>query len=79
MNVKKFAALTAVTSGLVLAGAASAMAADATATGGAHNSPGVASGNNVQAPVNAPINVTGNGIDVIGVLDSVLGNSSSNN
>lgn len=79
MNVKKLAALTAVTSGLVLAGAASAMAADSTAAGNAHNSPGVASGNNVQAPVNAPINVTGNGVDVIGVLDSVLANTSANN
>jgi hypothetical protein len=79
MNLKKIAALTAATSGLMVAGAGAAMAdSSATASGVASNSPGVASGNNVQAPVNAPVNVTGNAIDVIGVLDSVFGSHSSN-
>ena len=79
MNLKKIAVLTAATSGLFMAGAGAAMAdSSATATGAATHSPGVVSGNNVQAPVNVPINVTGNGVNVIGLLDSVFGNHSEN-
>jgi hypothetical protein len=78
MNVKKIAALTGVTGALVVAGAGAAMA-DATAHGFAADSPGVVSGNDIQAPIHAPINVTGNSISVIGVLDSAFGNQSWNN
>jgi small secreted domain DUF320 len=77
MKLKKIAALTAATGGLILAGAGAAMA-DTSAQGSAWNSPGVGSGNNTQVPVHAPINVTGNGVDVIGVLDWVFGNHSEN-
>jgi hypothetical protein len=77
MNLKKFAVLTAATSGLVLAGAGAALA-DTSADGSATGSPGVVSGNNTQVPVHIPINITGNGIDVIGVLDSVFNNHSEN-
>jgi hypothetical protein len=77
MKLKKIAALTAATGALVMAGAGAAMA-DASADGSASHSPGVGSGNNTEVPVNAPINVTGNGIDVIGVLDWVFGNHSQN-
>jgi hypothetical protein len=77
MNVKKFAVLTAATSGLVLAGAGAAMA-DTSADGSATGSPGVVSGNNTQIPVHIPVNVTGNGINIIGVLDSVFDNHSEN-
>ena len=66
MNVKKFAVLTAATSGLVLAGAGAAMA-DTSAEGSATGSPGVVSGNNTQVPVHIPVNVTGNGINIIGL------------
>jgi hypothetical protein len=52
--------------------------ADTSAEGSAWNSPGVGSGNNTQVPVHAPINITGNGVDVIGVLDWVFGNHSEN-
>jgi hypothetical protein len=77
MNLKKLAALTAATSGLVLAGAGAALA-DTSADGSATGSPGVVSGNNTQVPVHIPVNITGNGIDVIGVLDSVFNNRSEN-
>jgi hypothetical protein len=53
--------------------------ADTTAHGFAQHSPGVASGNNVQAPVSVPVNVTGNSISVIGLLDSAFNNQSWNN
>jgi hypothetical protein len=77
MNLKKFAVLTAATSGLVLAGAGAAMA-DTSADGSATGSPGIISGNNVQAPVHVATNVTGNGINIIGLLDSVFDNHSEN-
>jgi hypothetical protein len=77
MKLKKFAVLTAATSGLVLAGAGAALA-DTSADGSAYNSPGVGSGNNVQIPVHVANNVTGNAINIIGLLDSVIGNHSEN-
>lgn len=77
MKLKKIAALTGATGALVMAGAGAAMA-DTSADGWAGHSPGIGSGNNTQVPVHAPINITGNGVDVIGVLDWVLGNHSAN-
>jgi hypothetical protein len=77
MNLKKFAVLTAATSGLVLAGAGAALA-DTSADGSATGSPGVVSGNNTQVPVHIPVNVTGNGVNIIGLLDSVFNNHSEN-
>ncbi|MGD3107387.1 chaplin family protein [Streptomyces sp. YGL11-2] len=50
----------------------------ANAQGGASNSPGVASGNVVQAPVNAPVNVCGNSVDVVGVANPTVGNDCGN-
>lgn len=77
MKLKKIALLTAATSGLVLAGAGAALA-DTSADGSATGSPGVGSGNNVQIPVHVPTNITGNGVNIIGLLDSVFGNHSEN-
>lgn len=77
MNVKKIAALTGVTGALVVVGAGAAMA-DTTAHGFAVGSPGIVSGNNIQAPIHVPVNVTGNSISVIGILDSAFGNQSWN-
>lgn len=77
MNVKKFAALTGVTSALVVVGAGAAMA-DTAAHGVTENSPGVLSGNSIQVPVSVPVNVCGNSITVIGLLDSAFGNNCQN-
>lgn len=49
-----------------------------TASGGSSNSPGVGSGNTVQVPVSVPVNVCGNDISVVGILDSASGNSCGN-
>lgn len=49
-----------------------------TALGGSSDSPGIGSGNVVQIPVNAPVNVCGNQVDVIGILDSVGHNACVN-
>jgi hypothetical protein len=67
------------TGGLLASGFGLAAAqADSTAAGGAADSPGVLSGNLVQIPVNVPVNVCGNQVAVIGVLDSVVGNTCTN-
>ncbi|WTT06056.1 chaplin [Streptomyces sp. NBC_00090] len=59
-------------------GAASPAFADADAYGAAIGSPGVLSGNVVQVPIHAPINVCGNSVNVIGVLNPAVGNFCGN-
>ncbi|MFL6000590.1 MAG: chaplin ChpE [Streptomyces sp.] len=73
-NLKKVAAVTMVAGGLVAAGAGMASATDAHADGKAVGSPGVVSGNLVQAPVHVPVNVVGNSVNVIGALNPAFGN-----
>ncbi|GAA5002611.1 chaplin [Kitasatospora paranensis] len=77
MSVKKVAAVGAAVVGIVAAGAGSAMASSG-AEGVAAGSPGVASGNSIQVPVHIPVNVCGNSIDVIGLLNPAFGNSCAN-
>ncbi|MEO3975374.1 chaplin family protein [Streptomyces sp. CAU 1734] len=48
------------------------------ASGGAHNSPGVGSGNSVQAPIDVPVNACGNSVDVVGLLNPTFGNECVN-
>ncbi|MGP4047432.1 chaplin family protein [Streptomyces sp. 2A115] len=45
------------------------------AHGSASDSPGVLSGNSVQAPVDVPVNVCGNTVNVVGLLNPAMGNS----
>ncbi|MFD9498556.1 chaplin ChpH [Streptomyces sp. NPDC060035] len=71
--IKKVVAVAAATGGLVLAGAGMA-SADSGAQGAAIGSPGVLSGNVVQAPVHVPVNVCGNTVSVIGLLNPAFGN-----
>ena len=52
--------------------------ADAGAAGGASNSPGVLSGNSIQIPVDVPVNVCGNSVDVVGLLNPTSGNDCGN-
>jgi hypothetical protein len=76
-NVKKAAVLSAAAAGLVL-GSAGLANASASAEGVAANSPGVLSGNLIQVPVHVPVNVCGNSVDIIGVLNPAFGNSCAN-
>jgi hypothetical protein len=74
-NLKKAAAVTMVAGGLVAAAAGMASATDgASACGVAKGSPGVGSGNVVQAPVDVPVNAVGNSVNVIGALNPAFGN-----
>ncbi|MFD5077984.1 chaplin [Streptomyces sp. NPDC058371] len=52
--------------------------ADSQANGGAADSPGVGSGNNVQVPVGVPVNACGNSVAVVGALNPSFGNSCAN-
>ncbi|MFC9092919.1 chaplin [Streptomyces sp. NPDC002387] len=52
--------------------------ADSGAHGSATNSPGVLSGNSVQVPVHIPVNVCGNTVNVIGLLNPAAGNMCAN-
>ena len=74
-NLKKAAAVTMVAGGLIAAGAGMASATEgAHADGTAVGSPGVVSGNVIQAPGHVPVNVVGNSVNVIGALNPAFGN-----
>ncbi|WP_336322107.1 chaplin [Streptomyces lavendofoliae] len=78
-NLKRTAAVTMVAGGLVAAAAGAASATSgAHAHGAAIGSPGVASGNLVQVPVHVPVNVSGNSVNVIGLLNPAFGNAAVN-
>ncbi|MEV5727768.1 chaplin [Streptomyces pharetrae] len=59
----------------VIAAAGGQAQAHSGASGSASHSPGVLSGNTVQAPVHVPVNVCGNTVNVIGLLNPAAGNS----
>ena len=69
---------------IAVAAASGAMAvampayADSGAEGVAAGSPGVASGNSVQLPVHVPVNVCGNTVNVVGLLNPAAGNACVN-
>ena len=74
-NLKRAAVLAAIAGGIVAGGAGVASATDgAHAEGAAVGSPGVASGNLIQAPVHVPVNVVGNSVNVVGLLNPAFGN-----
>ena len=78
-NLKTAAAVRWGAGGLVAAGAGMASATEgAHACGDAQGSPGVISGNVIQAPVHIPVNAVGNSVSVIGVLNPAFGNNGIN-
>ncbi|MFC9328986.1 chaplin [Kitasatospora sp. NPDC057015] len=70
-------ALTAAAGAVVLAGAGVA-GASAGAQGVAAGSPGVLSGNLIQVPVHVPVNLCGNSIGVVSILNPAFGNGCVN-
>ncbi|MEU3554962.1 chaplin [Streptomyces fragilis] len=68
------AAVVALGTGAVVLGGAGMALADAEAEGQAVGSPGVISGNVIQVPINIPINLCGNTINIIGLLNPSAGN-----
>ncbi|MBX9397351.1 DUF320 domain-containing protein [Streptomyces sp. TRM72054] len=69
---------------IAVAAASGAMAvtfpvhADSAADGAAVGSPGVISGNTAQLPVHVPVNVCGNTVNVVGLLNPAAGNRCAN-
>ncbi|MEU3410477.1 MULTISPECIES: chaplin [unclassified Streptomyces] len=61
-----------------VAGGAGVASASAGAGGAAVGSPGVISGNVIQVPIHVPINLCGNTIDIIGLLNPAFGNTCVN-
>ncbi|MEU0406794.1 chaplin ChpG [Streptomyces griseorubiginosus] len=76
-RIAKGLALTTVAAAAV-AGSAGLAAADSGAQAAAAHSPGVLSGNVVQVPVHVPVNVCGNTVNVIGLLNPAFGNECVN-
>ncbi|MEV7884560.1 chaplin [Streptomyces sp. NPDC002817] len=72
------AAGVALGAGAVALGSAGMAMADAGAHGEAAHSPGVGSGNVVQVPVHVPVNVCGNTVNVIALLNPAFGNTCAN-
>jgi hypothetical protein len=60
-------------------GTAGIAAADSGAQGAAVKSPGVISGNVIQVPIHIPLNVCGNTINIVGLLNPAFGNTCVNN
>jgi hypothetical protein len=52
--------------------------ADAVGDSTVSNSPGVVSGNSAQVPVHVPVNICGNTVNVIGLLNPAFGNKCAN-
>lgn len=76
--VSKAAVLSAAAGIAVVGGAGVASAYGAGAAGVAQNSPGVVSGNLIQVPVDLPLNVCGNTLNVVGLLNPAAGNTCVN-
>ncbi|MCX5263618.1 chaplin ChpG [Streptomyces sp. NBC_00199] len=76
-RIAKGLALTSVAAAAVV-GASGLAAADSGANAVAAHSPGVLSGNVVQVPVHIPVNICGNTINVVGLLNPAFGNTCVN-
>jgi hypothetical protein len=59
-------------------GVAAPAFADAGANGSAANSPGVLSGNVIQIPVHVPVNVCGDSVNVLALLNPAFGTACTN-
>ncbi|MFD9982548.1 chaplin [Streptomyces massasporeus] len=69
----------AVAAGAIMAlGMASPAIADAGAQGAAVGSPGVLSGNVIQVPIHIPINLCGNTVNIVALLNPAFGNACLN-
>jgi len=68
----KSTALAVLAGGIILASGGAA-AANSTATGSATSSPGVLSGNVIEIPIEIPLNVCGDTVDVIALLNPTYG------
>jgi hypothetical protein len=73
-RIAKGLVLTSAAAAAAVAGGAGAASANSDASGVATKSPGVLSGNVVQAPIHIPINICGNTLNGGGALNPAFGN-----
>ncbi|MEU1373733.1 chaplin [Streptomyces triculaminicus] len=73
-RIAKAAVLTAAV-GTTLTGATGLAVANSGAQGAAVGSPGVISGNVIQVPIHIPINLCGNTINIVALLNPTFGNT----
>ncbi|MBB5933734.1 chaplin [Streptomyces zagrosensis] len=78
MSTVKKAALVIAAAGVAVGASSGAAFADSGARGNAVGSPGVLSGDQLQVPVHVPINLCGNTVSVIAVLNPAVGNTCIN-
>ncbi|WP_351227410.1 chaplin [Streptomyces sp. NPDC002133] len=79
MRMRTLAATVGLTAAALFGGAGAAVADNgAEAIGATWYSGGVLSGNVVQVPVSVPVNLCGNAISVLGLLNPAVGNACSN-
>ncbi|MGW0996864.1 chaplin [Streptomyces sp. NPDC002520] len=77
--MRSFATTAVLAGALALTGTTAAHAADPDPTTGvAYDSPGVLSGDVIQVPIDIPINICGDSIDLIGLLNPATGNVCTN-
>jgi len=77
MRIRTAIAATVLAAAGIFAGAGAAVA-DSGAEGAAIGSPGVLSGDVVQAPIDLGLNFCGNSINVVGALNPAIGNTCVN-
>ena len=78
MSIRKSFVAVAFAAVAILGSAGTAAASGADAIGGAIGSPGLLSGNNIQIPVNIPINVCGDNIGILSALLATEGTDCAN-
>lgn len=77
MRIRTTFAASTLAAAAILAGSGAAFA-DSGAEGAAVGSPGVVSGNTIQVPIQLPIDLCGNAIDIVGLLNPTFGNTCVN-
>ncbi|NYI06343.1 chaplin [Allostreptomyces psammosilenae] len=78
MSFTRKAAVLTATAGALVVSTAGVAAAEAESETAAVGSPGIISGNAIDIPIHIPLNVCGNTVDIIGVLNPSLGNYCEN-
>ncbi len=76
-RITRMTALAALAAGTAVCGTSAAFA-DSNVAGAAVGSPGVVSGNLIQVPIHIPINVCGNTVNLVGLLNPAFGNNCLN-
>ncbi|MDH6701294.1 chaplin [Streptomyces griseoviridis] len=78
MRMRSLATTAALAGALTLLGATAAQADPDPTVGTAVGSPGVLSGDVIQVPIEIPVNLCGNSIDIVGLLNPTAGNACVN-